>query len=91
MAQFLAIAAPALSRMYDHMDFDGGGWFWIMLMMIIGAIIVVLVVYLLIRAFYHGELTRGTGVHETPMDIAKRRYAAGEITREEFEKIKKDL
>jgi putative membrane protein len=91
MSQLLAVAAPVLTRTCDHMDLDGGGWFWMMLMMILGAIIVVLVVYLLIRAFYHGELTRGTGVVETPMDIAKRRYAAGEITREEFEKIKNDL
>ena len=26
-----------------------------------------------------------------PLDVAKRRYARGELTREEFEQIKKDL
>lgn len=91
MAQFLAKAAPVFSRICDRMDFDGGGWFWMMLMMIIGAAIVVLVVYLLIRGYYHGETTTRTGVHESPMDIAKRRYAAGEITREQFDSIKNDL
>ena len=28
---------------------------------------------------------------ESPLDIAKRRYAAGEITREEFETLRRDL
>ena len=27
----------------------------------------------------------------TPLDVAKERYARGEITREEFEQIKRDL
>ncbi len=31
------------------------------------------------------------GDAETPMDILKRRYARGEITREEYETMKKDI
>ncbi len=29
--------------------------------------------------------------HESPLDIAKRRYARGEITREQFEQLERDI
>ena len=31
------------------------------------------------------------GARQTPLDIARERYARGELSREEFEQIKKDL
>ena len=36
-------------------------------------------------------LAQPPGVSETPLDILKRRYASGEITREEFEAMKEDI
>ena len=42
-------------------------------------------------------LVRSIGVggaplsHSTPLDTLKRRYAAGEITREQYEQMRKDL
>lgn len=33
----------------------------------------------------------GTAGSVTPVDIARERYARGEITREEFERLRKDL
>jgi putative membrane protein len=64
------------------------------LMMLAGLVLIVAVVYLLLK----GAQSSGAGSayaapwhKETPLEIAQRRYAAGEITQEEFERIKKDL
>ena len=60
-----------------------GGWvmltFW-------GALIVGIV--LLVRSMGVGG---GPLAHSTPLDTLKRRYAAGEITREQYELMRKDL
>ena len=72
--------------MWDHMD---GSWaVWGMVMMVIFWGTVIALAVWAIQAFrpVAGE-TRG----ETPLAIAQRRYAAGEISREEFEQIRRDL
>jgi putative membrane protein len=47
-----------------------------------------LIVYLVVR----GETRKKQdGGADTPLDIAKKRYARGEISRDEFERMKKDL
>jgi putative membrane protein len=51
-----------------------------------GALIVGII--LLVRSIGVG----GTPLsHSTPLDTLKRRYAAGEITREQYEQMRKDL
>ncbi|HUW64333.1 MAG TPA: SHOCT domain-containing protein [Spirochaetia bacterium] len=59
--------------------------------MLIPLAIVVLVVWLLFRGFKTWQGTPGTSQTEDPLNILKVRYAKGEITREEYEKIKKEL
>ncbi len=69
----------------------GMGWFgWIF--MIIFSIVVIAGVVILVRwmAFF-GEKRRRPESQETAIDILKKRYAKGEITKEEYEKIKKDI
>ncbi len=75
---------------------DGMGW-W----MLWGGVL--WVVFILAIVFIGARLAGGTGgegesatrrqvpSNEPPLDIARRRYAAGEIGREEFEQIRRDL
>ncbi len=71
--------------------FGGWGFIWVILVfvfiiaIIIG--IILLVVWLVKRANYPGEnLNKGNA-----LEILKQRYAKGEIAREEYENIKKDI
>ncbi len=71
---------------WGHMMYNGygGGFMWLLLIVIIGVLI-----YLVIQN------TKSKGkmgnLEETPIDILKKRYARGEITKDEFDKIKNDL
>ena len=51
----------------------------------------VLVVFWLVRYFYRTEIVPRKPVPETPLVIAQRRYASGDISAEEFDKIKQRL
>jgi putative membrane protein len=51
-------------------------------------LLVILVIYLLIK---NNSQTKSEQGSETPMEILKKRYANGEITKEQFEEIKKDI
>jgi putative membrane protein len=66
----------------DYLFFD-------FIIMIFGALFLAFIVITMIR------LARGNMPdvrhRAKPLDIAKERYAKGELTKEEFEKLKKDL
>jgi len=47
--------------------------------------------YYLARGRHPEDMIRKSLKDEDPLDIAKRRYARGEITRNEFEELKKHL
>jgi putative membrane protein len=77
------------------MWWDWGQWGWGMgLMTILGILfwgaIIALIVWVVVRLTRHG-VTGGGGGKPTPLEIAQERYARGEITREQYEQIKKDL
>jgi putative membrane protein len=64
-----------------------GGWFGLIIM-IVFRILVILGIGYLIRTV-SGSRRKGTG--DSALDIIKKRYSKGEITKEEFEKLKDDL
>nr|WP_290667079.1 SHOCT domain-containing protein [Ardenticatena sp.] len=83
-----------------------GGWFGFggLWMILFWVILILLVVWIITRLFPQiqigNETLRQTGPGyanaphaqaETPLDILKKRYARGEITREEFERMRQDL
>lgn len=76
-----------MGRMYD--PYGGGMWmyyhfiFWILI--IVGVILLVL---WLVR---QGGKTSGGHAGESSLDILQKRYAKGEIGKEEYERMKKDI
>ncbi len=97
---FFSIAAVSLlsscARDYGYgpggMGGPGGPWFMMrngfggMFMWPIFVGLIALVIYLLLRASKGGDRTA-----ETPLDILKKRYARGEITKEDFDRMKRDI
>jgi putative membrane protein len=63
----------------------GFGWIW---MIIFWALVIVGVVYLV---KFIARSAQREERHDAPLDILKKRYAKGEISKEEFEKMRDDL
>ena len=73
---------------------DGMGW-WMMFggifMLLFWGAIIALVVWGINKLRERGGSSIGFTEKHTPLDIAKERYAKGELSHEEFEQIKKNL
>ncbi len=65
------------------------GLLWLILVLIPMVNIVALIIYLIIRESQPQSQTRVA--EKTPLEILKERYAKGEITHEEYERMKKEL
>lgn len=78
---------------YGMMDgWFGGGIFMMMFMLIFGVAVIVGVIYLVRWLVVHQHLTTPQKPMEnTALEILKQRYARGEISHEEFEKMKANL
>lgn len=83
---------------YNHMGYWGFGD---LLSIVFTILVIVLIVALVKRIVWGSKMHRhgrfwdmhGDGMlgNKTPIDILKERYAKGEIKKEEFEQMKKDL
>jgi putative membrane protein len=61
-------------------------------MIVFWGIVIALIVWAIKRLSGSSSSTMPTNPpQQTPLDIAKARYARGEISKEQFEQIKKDL
>jgi putative membrane protein len=60
-----------------------------MFMGLLFLVVIGILIYFLIQASKSGKF--GGPFTETPLEILKKRYAKGEINKEEYEKIKQDL
>lgn len=77
----------------------GGWWIFPTMMPLLMILVVVVMLYFLFgrgrpKPPWRNNSDRSSGHSrdsETDMEVLKKRYAKGEITREEFEQIKKDL
>jgi putative membrane protein len=67
---------------WPMMHYGYGGWFMWLVLVIVAAI----AIYLFIV-----QAQRGGNVRETPLEILKKRYAKGEITKEQYEEMKQHL
>jgi len=71
---------------WNHMMGYGysGGFMWLIVLVLVGVVI-----YFLLQV----SKSKGSAgsITETPLDILKKRYAKGEIDKEEFDRKKKDL
>lgn len=68
---------------------EGWGWGWVglgILHMALFWVLVILGIVVLVK-WLAGSAPRS----ETPVDILKERYAKGELTRDQFEQMKRDL
>ncbi|MFY9396746.1 MAG: SHOCT domain-containing protein [Desulfomonilia bacterium] len=87
----LALAGTAAAQRYPGYgwcmmnSWAGGFIMWILILLVI-----VLVVSLFIRTSRRAPAAYEPG-RETPLEIIKKRYARGEISKAEFEEMKKDL
>ncbi|NQT31384.1 MAG: SHOCT domain-containing protein [Deltaproteobacteria bacterium] len=63
-----------------------GGW-----MIIVWVVVIALIVWGVITLVKHSSSTTNTSQKREPLEIAGERYAKGEISKEEYEEIKKNL
>lgn len=69
----------------------GMGWFWPILMLVFWIAVIVGLVFLIRWLVAATRFREQATSEESPLEILKKRYVRGEITKDEFEQMKKDI
>jgi len=69
---------------------DGMGW-WMIWMVVLWGVILAVIIWGVKQLTGRNGAQPNRPKRQDPLEIAKERYAKGEISREEFEQIKKDI
>ena len=95
---FFLVAKDALAQYRNYCPWGmgpgmmGWGWFGPLFMLVFWVLIVVLIILLVRRLVSAGHPNvTGPPQENSALEILKKRYARGEINKEEFEDKKKDL
>lgn len=70
---------------------NGNDWGWGISVMLFLLMVIVFVAVIVMRVLREHNHHIGNIQKSGPLDVVKERYAKGEITKEEFEQLKKDL
>ncbi len=74
-----------------HAYYVYGPWPMLVIAVLFWGSVVALIVWAIRRLTSHGGTDSTTPPRRTPMDYLKERYAKGEITKEQFDQMKRDL
>jgi len=79
----------------NPMGWGNSGWLWWMpmglMMLLFWGVVIVALVFLVRWLWTQNHPHTAVPPGETPLDVLKKRYAQGEITKEEFDRIKQDI
>ena len=69
----------------------GGYDIWGFISMAVMMAVLAVAIILVVRYASHGMRGDGRALHESPLDVLKKRYAKGEIDKKEYDEKRKDL
>ncbi len=82
-------ALADLNGNYNMMD--GGSWGWGWVMMVFWVAVIVFIVILIARSVGGGNNSTSNHSNDDALEIAKKRFASGEINKKEFDEIRKAI